>query len=91
MTASSSRSFGFASFGLSPGPGTGPSTGGGSRSEHEADLELDPEEFARDVLVQLMRNSVEEMKGAGPSGEGESERKGLEGKIEVCVCCLILL
>ncbi|KAF4609487.1 hypothetical protein D9613_012349 [Agrocybe pediades] len=83
MTAGSSRSFGFASFGLSPGPGTGPSTGGGSRADHEADMQLDPEEFARDVLVQLMRNSVEEMKGTGPGGEGESDRKGLEGKIEI--------
>ena len=44
------------------------------------DQEATPEEFARDVLIQLMRNAVEDMKIRG----AESREGGLRGRIEVC-------
>lgn len=57
---------------LSPRPGTAsfPRNGG---ADDRADDSLDPEEFARDVLVQLMRNAVENLKAA----------EGLRAKAEV--------
>ena len=42
-------------------------------SDDHADDSLDPEEFARDVLIQLMRNAVENLKAA----------EGLRAKAEV--------
>ena len=45
-----------------------------------AEQEATPEEFARDVLIQLMRNAVEDMKIRG----AESSEGGLRGRIEVC-------
>jgi len=43
------------------------------------DQETTPEDFARDVLIQLMRNAVEDMKIRG----AESPEGGLKGRIEV--------
>ena len=45
-----------------------------------AEQEAAPEEFARDVLIQLMSNAVEDMKIRG----AESSEGGLRGRIEVC-------
>ncbi|KAF8962103.1 beach-domain-containing protein [Flammula alnicola] len=44
-----------------------------------AEPELNPEEFARDVLIQLMRNAVEEMKVRG----AEPSDGGMRGRIEI--------
>ncbi|KIM43842.1 hypothetical protein M413DRAFT_26133 [Hebeloma cylindrosporum] len=44
-----------------------------------AEQEATPEEFARDVLIQLMRNAVEDMKIRG----AESSEGGLRGRIEI--------
>lgn len=56
---------------LSPRPGTATSPHSGA--DDRADDSLDPEEFARDVLIQLMRNAVENLKAA----------EGLQAKAEV--------
>lgn len=41
--------------------------------------DLSPEDFARDVLIQLMRNAVEDMKVRGT----EPADEGLKGRIDV--------
>ncbi len=43
--------------------------------------DLSPEDFARDVLIQLMRNAVEDMKVRGT----EPPDAGLRGRTEVCM------
>jgi hypothetical protein len=60
-----------AAFDLSPRNATSdlPAT-----SEHD-DGDIDPEEFARDVMIELMRNSVENLKTA----------EDATGRVQVCV------
>ena len=50
-----------------------------------AEQDVSPEDFARDVLIELMRNAVEDMKVRGAEG-GES---GIRGRIEVGLWLLI--
>ncbi|KAH9476097.1 Beige protein-like protein 1 [Psilocybe cubensis] len=70
-TAYSLTSPGNASFASSGGFGTF----GASLSPEQ---DITPEEFARDVLVELMRNSVEELKVRG----AEASEDGLRGRME---------
>ncbi|PPQ94175.1 hypothetical protein CVT25_003811 [Psilocybe cyanescens] len=65
----------------SPGNASFASSGGfGSFSASlTPEQDITPEEFARDVLIELMRNSVEEMKVRG----AEASEDGLRGRMEV--------
>ncbi|KAF8184760.1 hypothetical protein BJ912DRAFT_973913 [Pholiota molesta] len=56
---------------------TSPSSSGFANYRGEPDIS--PEEFARDVLIQLMRNTVEEMKTRG----AEPPDAGMRGRIEI--------
>jgi hypothetical protein len=54
-------------------------------ANYRGEPDISPEEFARDVLIQLMRNTVEEMKTRG----AEPPDAGMRGRIEVRSCnCL---
>ncbi|KAF9479125.1 beach-domain-containing protein [Pholiota conissans] len=48
-------------------------------SDFRGEPDISPEEFARDVLIQLMRNTVEEMKTRG----AEPLDAGMRGRIEI--------
>ncbi|KDR79337.1 hypothetical protein GALMADRAFT_223566 [Galerina marginata CBS 339.88] len=69
----------------SPGSLLSPPTGGfgsfGAAFGQGSEPEITPEEFARDVLIQLMRNSVEDMKMRG--AEADDTDGGLRGRMEI--------
>jgi len=65
---------------LTSPPGNTSGSFGSFGSALGADQEATPEEFARDVLIELLSNAVEDMKIRG----AESSEGGLRGQIEVC-------
>ena len=67
-----------------------PSTGGINSGDGMDDL-TSPEEFARDVLVELMRAAVEEMRvRAAGSGTGMNQ-EDVQAQIKVSIGCIVTL